>query len=884
MRESFDIIYILYKIELQFIRFTNNNYHNMDLNQQRLSKTEWLNIETPISETELNILNLIVEGYTNINIRKNDTLSLLSHMKMDYSVEIEGQLYKQYFEENIEDMKKKYLSVDLQKDLNPVKHKKKEIVLKGRDLIRIKSMDSKVNQHKHMLFEYILLDICDEILQSLLKKTPKYAFYLYTLIQLKKSSVRLINKHVIEFVDLIISTTSSKLKIRDVMNQAYLFIEKNPYLLKYEDLTLFQHQKQLFSIFKNNKQLPKLVLYMAPTGTGKTLSPIGLSVEHRIIFVCAARHVGLALAKSAISVGKRVAFAFGCETASDIRLHYFAAAIFTKNKKTGGIGKVDNSVGDKVEIMICDVQSYLIAMRYMLAFTDVSDDDSLPLDYDLITYWDEPTITMDYETHELHSIIHQNWKENKISKMVLSCATLPRESEIMDTIQDFKLQFPGAEINSIVSHDCRKSISLLNKCGEPTLPHFLFSDYDGLKHCVEHCIQNKTLLRYFDLKEIVNLIEYVHEKKGVLPERYLAETYFGEDISGITMNSIKQYYLEVLLNIEPTSWPSLYSQLLSKRSPKFMKPSIRKIRSMDQMINKSTPSFHRTTSVQIINTVPSVKPSVSSGILLTTEDAHTLTDGPTIFLSEDVEKVGKFYIQQTNISMRVFQGISEKIAQNNQIQQKIEALTRSLEDKAGKDLEKSNKVEKENLSSEVKKLMDQINAVRLEIKAITLDQAYIANSVQHQRLWVEDEVTAAFVPSVDDQSVRDIMELGVSDQHKLLLLLGIGVFSSIVNASPGHLAYIEIMKRLAYNQQLYLILASSDYIYGTNYQFCHGFIGKDLTNMTQQKTIQAMGRIGRSNIQQEYTIRFRDDAMLTQLFMPAESNKEAEIMSRLFHS
>jgi hypothetical protein len=234
--------------------------------------------------------------------------------------------------------------------------------------------------------------------------------------------------------------------------------------------------------------------------------------------------------------------------------------------------------------------------------------------------------------------------------------------------------------------------------------------------------------------------------------------------------------------------------------------------------------------------------------------------------------------------MRVFQGISEKIAQNNQIQQKIEALTRSLEDKAGKDLEKSNKVEKENLSSEVKKLMDQINAVRLEIKAITLDQAYIANSVQHQRLWVEDEVTAAFVPSVDDQSVRDIMELGVSDQHKLLLLLGIGVFSSIVNASPGHLAYIEIMKRLAYNQQLYLILASSDYIYGTNYQFCHGFIGKDLANMTQQKTIQAMGRIGRSNIQQEYTIRFRDDAMLTQLFMPAESNKEAEIMSRLFHS
>ena len=28
------------------------------------------------------------------------------------------------------------------------------------------------------------------------------------------------------------------------------------------------------------------------------------------------------------------------------------------------------------------------------------------------------------------------------------------------------------------------------------------------------------------------------------------------------------------------------------------------------------------------------------------------------------------------------------------------------------------------------------------------------------------------------------------------------------------------------------------------------------TNMTQQKIIQAMGRIGRNKIQQEYTIRF----------------------------
>ena len=93
---------------------------------------------------------------------------------------------------------------------------------------------------------------------------------------------------------------------------------------------------------------------------------------------------------------------------------------------------------------------------------------------------------------------------------------------------------------------------------------------------------------------------------------------------------------------------------------------------------------------------------------------------------------------------------------------------------------------------------------------------------------------------------------------------------------------MEIMKQLAYQQYLYLIIASSDYIYGTNYQFCHAFLGKDLSNMTQQKILQAMGRVGRGNVQQEYTIRFRDESLLSKLWLPATSNIEAENMCRLF--
>ena len=62
------------------------------------------------------------------------------------------------------------------------------------------------------------------------------------------------------------------------------------------------------------------------------------------------------------------------------------------------------------------------------------------------------------------------------------------------------------------------------------------------------------------------------------------------------------------------------------------------------------------------------------------------------------------------------------------------------------------------------------------------------------------------------------------------------------------------------------------------------FIGKDLSNVSQQKIYQSMGRVGRNNIQQDYTIRFRDNNMIKSLFIKPTNNLEAKNMSRLFNS
>jgi len=55
-------------------------------------------------------------------------------------------------------------------------------------------------------------------------------------------------------------------------------------------------------------------------------------------------------------------------------------------------------------------------------------------------------------------------------------------------------------------------------------------------------------------------------------------------------------------------------------------------------------------------------------------------------------------------------------------------------------------------------------------------------------------------------------------------------------------------------------------------------------NLTQEKIIQAMGRIGRNKIQQEYSVRFRDDEQLRVLFSSCADKPEIKNMTRLFVS
>ncbi len=78
-------------------------------------------------------------------------------------------------------------------------------------------------------------------------------------------------------------------------------------------------------------------------------------------------------------------------------------------------------------------------MNYMIAFNPISN---------ILMYWDEPTISMDYNEHPLHDIIHHMWKNNLVPNIVLSSATLPSEAEINITINEFITKFPKPNVIS----------------------------------------------------------------------------------------------------------------------------------------------------------------------------------------------------------------------------------------------------------------------------------------------------------------------------------------------------------------------------------------------------------------------------------------------------
>ena len=262
-------------------------------------------------------------------------------------------------------------------------------------------------------------------------------------------------------------------------------------------------------------------------------------------------------------------------------------------------------------------------------------------------------------------------------------------------------------------------------------------------------------------------------------------------------------------------------------------------------------------------------------------------------MADDVKKIAKFCLKLAAIPAAVLSIIMDGITSNDLLRQEIDLIDRELmvmdnldepSGKKGKNTDRSQKSKKasRNTPSEMetkkKDLQRKMDGLRGNLIKIELDKEFVPNTMDHLKKFYKDEwLGRSFTPDIPESAVEKIMLLEVDAIWKVLLLMGIGVFTNHTSRD-----YVAIMKDLAQNQQLYLIIASTDYIYGTNYQFCHGYIGKDLKSLTQNKLIQAIGRTGRQHTNMDYSIRLRDDEFINTLFMPSTNKIEVANMNRLF--
>jgi hypothetical protein len=385
---------------------------------------------------------------------------------------------------------------------------------------------------------------------------------------------------------------------------------------------------------------------------------------------------------------------------------------------------------------------------------------------------------------------------------------------------------------------------------------------------------------------------------------------FFPSLDDVTTTQIKLYYLRVLKTMDAALCSGFRERQVKKiaeneavdvKGNRLQSNTINKASSLGPgIIPSPSPSCNQLGAplVRMASMpTPNEKPVVTSqggggGGYVTTKDAYTLTHGPTIFLASDVEKVAKFCIQQAAIPGFVMEGIVEKIQYNNEVNEKMAELEKAIEDanekkneedgSGDKKLHKLNREDTSGKNPGNKRLYTELEALRSMIKVSRLNDVFVPNTLAHLKKWTSgspEDIRHAFKSDIEDAVIVDIMSLkNVADSWKVLLLMGVGVFTN-----HESIEYTEIMKKLADAQKLYLIIASSDYIYGTNYSFCHAYLSKDLV-LTQEKIIQALGRVGRNRIQQEYTIRFRDDEHIRKIFLAEADKPEVANMNRLFSS
>ena len=828
------------------------------LQQTKLTKDEWDKIEKPIeSDKEKSILEMIQQGYENENVTYNPFATLRDFLNIQR--EYDAYIFDSILKERLEKLEKKVTLFPKKSTSKPKSKEKAKPISKG-DQIKMKN-SLKLFEKKNCesdVIEFVFLNELKHMAKVMTKHKDdyvtqkKYIHALYNIYILRSMYQEVINEVFRGKIDTLWNDRGGDLHVQRLLSQVPTYLEHNP-IFNYRCDSLYSHQKDIFRIFKEKESQPKLVFYCAPTSSGKTLSPLALTQDYKVLFVCASKHIGLSLAKSAFHLQKKLGFAFGCHDVDQIRLNYNAVNSYIKK---GWREVPDHSDGKKVELMICDMLSFENAMRYMKAFH--------PLEK-ILLFWDEPTIGLDVESHPLHDQIKKNWALNQIPNVVFSCATLPKQDKIQCIVTSFETKFPGSYFEYIETHDQVTNLMIYDEFGNVLMPHMYFEDHGEMCAFLEY--QDKKYYKFYNAGECATFLMYYDKKIDPL----FLGTHF-PSIEQYTIEHIKDKYVYCLKQISSELWCDFRKGYLDAHPLK-------------------------TTPHDMI------------GTNLTTNQARGLTNGPTLYISDQTENICKFLLHIAKMDPHIVEKIQEKIDYNAKISEQLMRKRKDYEDKIEKFKDNEKVMENMRFPPDIMDLHRDIEGLQHKLQDLRIDNVYKPNTRDHFKKWTRGDEGAeydesdVFTSHIGDTEVKDVMQLyTVHALYKILLLMGIGVFSNELiqmdkvdkedkrgnenkkahDIKEENNQYVEIMKQLAEQKALYLIIANSDYIYGTNYQFSHCYLGKDMQNLSQEKIIQCIGRIGRQDKNKHFSFRFRSKEHIKMLYEISEYSIEATNMNGLF--
>ena len=280
---------------------------------------------------------------------------------------------------------------------------------------------------------------------------------------------------------------------------------------------------------------------------------------------------------------------------------------------------------------------------------------------------------------------------------------------------------------------------------------------------------------------------------------------------------------------------------------------------------------------------------------MTTKHASSLSNGPTLYISDKVQNICKYLLHITQIKPKILNEIQAKIEENTLISSSLSKKRKDYEDKIEKYKDNEKVMEHMRFPPDILDLKRQVETLENKIHSLHLENKYKPNTRDHYQLWCKDNTydsSDVFASHIEDTYIKKVMELyTIHPLYKVLLLMGIGIFSNEImpcdslhtyDIQEENNKYVEYMKHLAHQKALYLIVANSDYIYGTNYQFSHCYLGKDMKNMSQEKIIQCIGRIGRQEKNKHFSFRFRSKEQIDSLYQIPKESIEANNMNNLF--